>query len=227
MAWAFFIQCTLFVHRSSSIVALEAISCHLKYTLWYEKTFDVQYSPLKSLISKATGNGFSGTTMTAENCATNYLDASGAAFTHSVGHSGARRINHGDETQKTELLCGEVCVVAVEGESLRKLGWRQIQVAESCRRRGIKELIAHHGLNLLQLFKKKKSLPVKEKIFMATFTLIFSRNATKITNINIGFMINKKDIYLKNQSHISKIKLEVKKTEKSFFGTFTIAPVIV
>uniref|UniRef100_A0A3P8TQL5 Uncharacterized protein n=1 Tax=Amphiprion percula TaxID=161767 RepID=A0A3P8TQL5_AMPPE len=48
----------------------------------------------------------------------------GAAFTHSIRHSGTRRINHGDEAQEAELLGGEVHVVAVE-------------VAEACKRGGI------------------------------------------------------------------------------------------
>uniref|UniRef100_A0A3Q2SU08 Uncharacterized protein n=1 Tax=Fundulus heteroclitus TaxID=8078 RepID=A0A3Q2SU08_FUNHE len=44
---------------------------------------------------------------------TNYLDASRAAFAHSVGHRGTGRINHGDETQKAELLRGEVWDLAL------------------------------------------------------------------------------------------------------------------
>lgn len=71
-------------------------------------------------------------------CGTNYLDASRATFTHCVGHSSTGRVDHGDEAQEAELVGGEVHVVAVEGVSSGKLGWRQIQVAEACggRRRG-------------------------------------------------------------------------------------------
>lgn len=90
--------------------------------------------------------GFSGTTMKVEFCGTNYLDTSRAAFTHCVRHSGTRRINHGDETQEAELLGGKVHVVAVEGETSGELGWRQIQVAEACKRGGINEVIVHKWL---------------------------------------------------------------------------------
>lgn len=65
-------------------------------------------------------------------CRTNYLDASRATFTHCVGHSSTGRIDHGDKAQEAELLGGEVHVVAVEGVSSRKLGRRQIHMAEAC-----------------------------------------------------------------------------------------------
>lgn len=154
----------------------DLLSFELRAVMWKEIWCAIFLS--KKLDIQSGGKGLLRNNNDSQNCATNYLDASRAAFTHSVGHSSTWRINHGDEAQKAELLRGEVCLVAVEGESSRKLGWRQIQVAESWRRRGIKEMSAHHGRNLPQL-SKKKFCPIKETIFQASFTPISSKKVTK------------------------------------------------
>lgn len=62
-------------------------------------------------------------------CAT-HLNPCGAAFPHSVGDGGARRVDHGHETNKTQPFYREVDFLTVKGEAPRELGRRQGQVAE-------------------------------------------------------------------------------------------------
>lgn len=126
---------TSFIHWSSSVRA--HWSDRLSFGLHFETWKDVSRAnpfPQKQLFRNYNEGWIRGT---------NYLDASRAAFTHCVRHSGTRRINHGDEAQEAELLGGEVRVVAVEGESSRELRCRHIQVAEACKSRGISEVIIH------------------------------------------------------------------------------------
>lgn len=125
-----------FILWASSIMALGAIGFHLGLMLWCKKTFDMKIPFSELVYVQGPRKGLLRNNNDCWGCGTNYLDASRAAFTHSIRHSGTRRINHGDEAQKAELLGGEVRVIAVELKSSRKLRGREIQVAESWKGRG-------------------------------------------------------------------------------------------
>lgn len=59
------------------------------------------------------------------------LDTCAAALGHGVGHGGARRINHRDESHESQLLEREVDVFAVEGITNGELVGGQLQIGEA------------------------------------------------------------------------------------------------
>uniref|UniRef100_A0A3Q3CCG9 Uncharacterized protein n=1 Tax=Haplochromis burtoni TaxID=8153 RepID=A0A3Q3CCG9_HAPBU len=60
-----------------------------------------------------------------------YLDSSTPAFTNSIGHSSTRRVNHGHEASKAQVLSGEVHIISVKSKAFFELVIRQVIVAET------------------------------------------------------------------------------------------------
>lgn len=59
------------------------------------------------------------------------LNTGRSAFSHSVGHGSARRIDHGDKTEETQVVQGKVAFFRVKRISLGELVSRQLKVAET------------------------------------------------------------------------------------------------
>ena len=59
------------------------------------------------------------------------LDASRSALGNSVGDSSSGRINHGDKTNKAQVVHGKVHFVRIKWIAFRELVSRQLQVAEA------------------------------------------------------------------------------------------------
>uniref|UniRef100_A0A3P9CMG5 Uncharacterized protein n=1 Tax=Maylandia zebra TaxID=106582 RepID=A0A3P9CMG5_9CICH len=53
------------------------------------------------------------------------------AFTNSIGHSSTRRVNHGHEASKAQVLSGEVHIISVKSKAFFELVIRQVIVAET------------------------------------------------------------------------------------------------
>uniref|UniRef100_A0A3P9JTC3 Uncharacterized protein n=1 Tax=Oryzias latipes TaxID=8090 RepID=A0A3P9JTC3_ORYLA len=62
-----------------------------------------------------------------------HLNSSAPAFAHSVGHSGTRRVNHGHEANKAQILRGEVHLVCVKSKTHGKLIVGQVIMTETWR----------------------------------------------------------------------------------------------
>ena len=60
-----------------------------------------------------------------------YLDASPLTEPDSLGHPGARRIDHRNQTEEAKILHGEVDVLRVEVVANRKLSFVQLEIAEA------------------------------------------------------------------------------------------------
>uniref|UniRef100_A0A673N1H7 Uncharacterized protein n=1 Tax=Sinocyclocheilus rhinocerous TaxID=307959 RepID=A0A673N1H7_9TELE len=60
-----------------------------------------------------------------------HLDSSTPAFGHSIWYSCTRRIDHGHEANKTQVLSGEVHIFSIKCKTLRKLVIREAKVAET------------------------------------------------------------------------------------------------
>uniref|UniRef100_A0A669CSD8 Uncharacterized protein n=2 Tax=Oreochromis TaxID=8139 RepID=A0A669CSD8_ORENI len=60
-----------------------------------------------------------------------YLDSSTPAFTHSIGHSSTRRVNHGHEANKAQVFSGEVHIISIKSKAFWELVIRQVIVAET------------------------------------------------------------------------------------------------
>uniref|UniRef100_A0A3Q4MH64 Uncharacterized protein n=1 Tax=Neolamprologus brichardi TaxID=32507 RepID=A0A3Q4MH64_NEOBR len=60
-----------------------------------------------------------------------YLDSSTPAFTNSIGHSSTRRVNHGHEANKAQVLSGEVHIISIKSKAFWELVIRQVTVAET------------------------------------------------------------------------------------------------
>uniref|UniRef100_A0A673MP85 Uncharacterized protein n=1 Tax=Sinocyclocheilus rhinocerous TaxID=307959 RepID=A0A673MP85_9TELE len=56
------------------------------------------------------------------------------AFGHSIWYSCTRRIDHGHEANKTQVLSGEVHIFSIKCKTLRKLVIREAKVAEAYER---------------------------------------------------------------------------------------------
>uniref|UniRef100_A0A3B4BXB2 Uncharacterized protein n=1 Tax=Pygocentrus nattereri TaxID=42514 RepID=A0A3B4BXB2_PYGNA len=63
-----------------------------------------------------------------------YLDSSTPAFRDSIWYCSTRRVNHGHEANKAQVLSGEVYIFTVKSKSLRKLIIREIKMAEACKK---------------------------------------------------------------------------------------------
>lgn len=61
-----------------------------------------------------------------------YLNPSTSALAHSVGDSRPRRVDHGDEPNKAEIVNGEIHIVGVELEAFGELLIGEHEVAETC-----------------------------------------------------------------------------------------------
>ncbi|KAG9271126.1 hypothetical protein AMEX_G14006, partial [Astyanax mexicanus] len=61
-----------------------------------------------------------------------YLNPSTPAFAYSIWYRSAGRINHRHETNKAQVLSGEVHIICVKLEALWKLFLRKIVVTETC-----------------------------------------------------------------------------------------------
>uniref|UniRef100_A0A3Q3FI39 Uncharacterized protein n=1 Tax=Labrus bergylta TaxID=56723 RepID=A0A3Q3FI39_9LABR len=54
---------------------------------------------------------------------------------------GTRRVNHGHEADEAEVLRGEVHLISVESKALWELVIRQVEMAETCRKKCLSEPI--------------------------------------------------------------------------------------
>uniref|UniRef100_A0A8C9REH8 Uncharacterized protein n=1 Tax=Scleropages formosus TaxID=113540 RepID=A0A8C9REH8_SCLFO len=61
-----------------------------------------------------------------------HLDSSTPALGNSVRHCSTGRVNHGHEANKAQVLSGEVYIIKIKTESLRKLVIREEIMAETC-----------------------------------------------------------------------------------------------
>uniref|UniRef100_A0A3Q0QVL0 Uncharacterized protein n=1 Tax=Amphilophus citrinellus TaxID=61819 RepID=A0A3Q0QVL0_AMPCI len=60
-----------------------------------------------------------------------YLDSCTPAFTHSIGHSSTRRVDHSHEADEAQVLSGEVHLISVKSKALWELVIRQVELAET------------------------------------------------------------------------------------------------
>lgn len=59
------------------------------------------------------------------------LDSGAPALADCIRHGSTRRVNHGHETDKAELLGGEVHLFCIKGKALWELVVGQVEVAET------------------------------------------------------------------------------------------------